>query len=159
MILLLLNVICLLATLILELKFYLKLLMPLAEKSFFFFCIADTYSKWWYYPRAQVVIVSLVFFRLWISISDICICKAFHWYNCTFVNHKWQTYFWLFFWLFCHHTHVCNILCCQIAVLIYEPESTEAKQFFPLLEEKVLMGKFENHNYNIYHRGILALHR
>ncbi|KAM6200712.1 glutamate-rich protein 2 [Sarcoramphus papa] len=27
----------------------------------------------------------------------------------------------------------------EIAVLIYEPENTEAKQFFPLPEEKVLM--------------------
>lgn len=43
--------------------------------------------------------------------------------------------------------HVCNILCYQPAVLIFEPENTEAKQFFPLLEEKV--GKFENPNYNI----------
>uniref|UniRef100_A0A8C6YP35 Uncharacterized protein n=1 Tax=Nothoprocta perdicaria TaxID=30464 RepID=A0A8C6YP35_NOTPE len=29
-------------------------------------------------------------------------------------------------------------------ILIYEPENTEAKHFFPLLEEKLLIGKFEN---------------
>uniref|UniRef100_A0A8B9NUS3 Uncharacterized protein n=1 Tax=Apteryx owenii TaxID=8824 RepID=A0A8B9NUS3_APTOW len=45
----------------------------------------------------------------------------------------------LIFCLFCHCVHISNMLCCQIAVLIYEPENTEAKQFFPLLEEKLLM--------------------
>lgn len=71
------------------LKFYLKLLMQLAEKSFFF-ALHCRHSKLLYYPRAQVVTVSLIFFRLWILIS--CICKVFHWYNCTFMNHKWQIY-------------------------------------------------------------------
>uniref|UniRef100_A0A8C3J1M7 Uncharacterized protein n=1 Tax=Calidris pygmaea TaxID=425635 RepID=A0A8C3J1M7_9CHAR len=42
--------------------------------------------------------------------------------------------------LLCHHIHVCNILHCQIAVLNYKQENTEAKEFFPLLEEKMLMG-------------------
>uniref|UniRef100_A0A8B9D1D0 Uncharacterized protein n=1 Tax=Anser brachyrhynchus TaxID=132585 RepID=A0A8B9D1D0_9AVES len=47
---------------------------------------------------------------------------------------------------FCHHMYVSNILCCQIGVLIREPGNAEAKQFFPLLEEKLLMSKFANHN-------------
>lgn len=123
-ILLLLTVICQLSILIL------KLLMPLIF--FFFFCIADTYSKLWYYARVWVVTVSLIFFRLWTSISDLCTCKVFHCFT-------WFTLSWtvrgrlisgVFFPVYFVIIHVCNILCCQPAVLICEPENTEAKQFF-----------------------------
>lgn len=35
------------------------------------------------------------------------------------------------------------MFCCSFSVLIYEPENPEAKEFFSLIEEMLLMGKFK----------------
>lgn len=71
-ILLLLNVIFWLSILIL------KLLMPLIFFRFFFFLHRRHLLKIWCYTRVRMVTVRLIFFRLWTSISDLCICKVFH---------------------------------------------------------------------------------
>lgn len=164
-VLLLLNLICLLSAFILELvlsAFHLNSRIKVLHEIinaiswdfliYFFFPLQTL--KIMILPKGLLVTVRLIFFRLWISISDVCICKAFHWYNCTFMNDKWQTYFWVFFCLFCHHMHVCNMLYCQLAVLMYEPENTGSTSW-----RKCFGGQVENLNYNIYCRGILAFHR
>lgn len=70
-IILLLNVIFWLSILIL------KLLMPLIFFNIFFLHRRHL-LKIWCYTRVRMVTVSLIFFRLWTSISDLCICKVFH---------------------------------------------------------------------------------
>jgi len=63
----------------------------------------------------------------------MCMCKIFHWYNFTVINHKRQTYFWVFSVYFVIIYRF--VIYRQIAVLVYEQENTEAKHFFPFLKK------------------------
>uniref|UniRef100_A0A8B9EBD5 Uncharacterized protein n=1 Tax=Anser cygnoides TaxID=8845 RepID=A0A8B9EBD5_ANSCY len=55
-----------------------------------------------------------------------------------------------FCWMYAFFRYtITNLLCQQGKILICEPGNAEAKQFFPLLEEKLLMSKFANHSYSI----------